>query len=232
MMAQTKHPIEWSKLLKRLTSLVKTAVLIYGFVGILIIPGKWIYEKASFRDVAALAVPICESYVFGDGALHEYRLLGVKIIALNAVSGARVEFSGVQSALDWGVHSSGLLQSSIQDFVKSLPNGRLPDRFFTSRLPDLPEGSITTIMMIGLIDSDEICSDFSVSVITDRYEVYHGRTTFTSVREFPLFLLSPTQLIALFYLFPFALLIIYHFILFLILFLKKLRIHNASTTES
>ena len=188
-----------------LVSFAKDILALSALIGILIVPGQWIYKKISFDDVAGVALPVCERYVFGSTGSHEHRLLGARVFALETMSNVKVQFSGVDSVIDWGIHSDGIRHSSMEEFESELPRGAIPRRYLTSPLPDLPAGSMTTLMMIGSMANGENCSDSTVEVSSRSGKVYHGRSSFTTVREIPMLFLSPAQLVVIVYLIPLTL---------------------------
>ena len=140
--------------------------------------GPLIYQFLSFSDVVAIAVPICEQYVFGpmdDSSPYfskDSRLLGVNIYAANPVRNARIRFSKVFTVREWGIYSDGLADAEIESFLSELPTGTLPSEFITPPLPDLPANTRTAVMMIGRQPVDD-CGAF-VDVTTTQGTIYQG----------------------------------------------------------
>ena len=174
----------------------------------LVVPGAWIYQKASLNNAVAVVLPICERFVLGRTTSDNNvsKLLGVNIVTVNPVPNARVRFSNVFSVVSWGMYSDGFSDQEAQAFLSELPEGTLPDEFVTPPLPDLAANTITTLTVLGITLDEEHCATPHVTVTTTQGDIYHVDPTIRQLREFPSLFLGPFQLTLLAYLLPILLL--------------------------
>jgi len=134
---------------------------IFGFLILIINVAGWIYKKATFKDIAGIARPICERFPFnqevkGTMPSQPGRIIGVSLLAENDISDVRIQISDSINIINWGMTSDTLSISEQNEFLSKLPKGE--SFFFISPpLPPLVKDSTTTLVALVAVSEEGIC---------------------------------------------------------------------------